>query len=124
MPPPNPPRHPTCITSSNAAHITNLAVAQQQGPDGRVWHNHYPMDRPLRSLRLECAAIAGLLGAPVRPLVCVHGARVDFAGLSAGEVEILPAGRLRASLTGPGQQRRSTDVAALVARAHTMLRPA
>jgi hypothetical protein len=95
-----------------------------QGPDGRVWHNHYPMDRPLRSLRLECAAIAGLLGAPVRPLVCVHGARVDFAGLSAGEVEILPAGRLRASLTGPGQQRRSTDVAALVARAHTMLRPA
>jgi hypothetical protein len=30
MPPPNPPRHPTCITSSNAAHITNLAVAQHR----------------------------------------------------------------------------------------------
>jgi hypothetical protein len=30
MPPPNPPSHPTCITSGNAAHITNLAVAQHQ----------------------------------------------------------------------------------------------
>jgi hypothetical protein len=29
MPPLNPPRHPTPITSGNAAHITNQAVAQQ-----------------------------------------------------------------------------------------------
>jgi len=95
-----------------------------QGPDGRVWHNQYPMDRPLRSLRMECAAIAGLLGVPVRPLVCVHGARVDFAGLTTGDVEILPAGRLRAILTGAGHQPRGADVAALVAHAKTMLRPA
>jgi hypothetical protein len=95
-----------------------------QGPDGRVWHNQYPMDRPLRSLRLECAAIAGLLGVPVRPLVCVHGARVDMAGLVAGVVEIIPAGRLRARLTSAWHQHRSADVAALVARAHSMLRPA
>jgi hypothetical protein len=95
-----------------------------QGPDGRVWHNQYPMDQPLRALRLECAAIAGLLGVPVRPVVCVHGAHVDFAGLVAGVVEIIPAGRLRASLTGPDHQGSGPDVAALVARAHTMLRPA
>jgi hypothetical protein len=95
-----------------------------QGPDGRVWHNQYPMDRPLRALRFEAAAIGHLLGVPVRPLVCVHGAHVDFAGLTAGEVEIIPAGRLRASLTGPDHQHHSADVAALVARAHTMLRPA
>jgi hypothetical protein len=98
-----------------------------QGPDGRVWHNQYPMDRPLRSLRLECAAIAGLLGVPVRSVVCVHGAHVDVAGLVAGDVEVIPAGRLRASLTGPGHQPRSADtavLAALVARAHSMLRPA
>jgi hypothetical protein len=95
-----------------------------QGPDGRVWHNQYPMDRPLRSLRLETAAIGHLLEVPVRPLVCVHGARVDFAGLMAGDVEIIPAGRLRASLTGPGPQHRGADVVALVARAHIMLRPA
>jgi hypothetical protein len=95
-----------------------------QGPDGRVWHNQYPMDRPLRSLRMECATIAELLGVPVRPLVCVPGARVDFAGLVAEEVEIIPAGRLRAILTSPGPQHSRADMAALTAHAHTMLRPA
>jgi hypothetical protein len=95
-----------------------------QGPDGRVWHNQYPMDRPLRALRLETAAIAGLLGVPVRPLVCVHGAHVDFAGLTAGDIDILPAGRLVNVLTNGGQRRSGTDVRALVAQAHTMLRPA
>jgi hypothetical protein len=95
-----------------------------QGPDGSVWHNQYPMDRPLRSLRLECAAIAGLLGVPVRPLVCVHGAHVDMAGLAAGDINILPAGRLAGVLTAAGQRLSSADVGAVVARAHTMLRPA
>jgi hypothetical protein len=95
-----------------------------QGPDGRVWHNHYPMDRPLRSLRLECAPIVELLGVPVRPLVCVHGAHVDFAGLSAGQVEIVPAGRLRSLLTAAPPLLSQADVAALTARAHSMLRPA
>jgi hypothetical protein len=95
-----------------------------QGPDGRVWHNQYPMDRPLRSLRLECAAIAGLLGVPVRPVVCVHGAHVDMAGLAAGDIDILPAGRLAGVLTAAGQRLSSADVSALVTRGHTMLRPA
>jgi hypothetical protein len=95
-----------------------------QDPDGRIWHNQYPMDRPLRSLRMEAAVIAELLGVPVRPVVCVHGARVDFAGLTAGDVEIVPAGRLRTVLTARGAWPRPTDVAALTARAHTMLRPA
>src|SRR6266511_3121533 len=95
-----------------------------QGPDGRVWHNQYPMDRPLSSLRMEAAAIAGLLGVPVRPLMCVHGANVDFAGLTAGDVEILPAGRLVNVLTAAGQRLSGADVRALVAQTHTMLRPA
>jgi hypothetical protein len=94
-----------------------------QTPDGRVWHNQYPMDRPLRALRLECAAIAGLLGVPVRPLVCVHGARVDFAGLSAGDVEILPAGRLRGVLTAARPQLGQAGVAELVAHARAVLHP-
>jgi hypothetical protein len=95
-----------------------------QGSDGRVWHNQYPMDRPLRSLRMECAAIAGLLGVPVRPLVCVHRVHVDVAGLTAGDIDILPAGRLAGVLTAAGQRLGSADVGALVARAHSMLRPA
>jgi hypothetical protein len=95
-----------------------------QSPDRRVWHNHCPMDRPLRALRLETAAIAGLLGVPVRPLVCVHRAHVDMAGLVAGEVEIVPAGRLRGLLTAAPPLLSQADLAALVARAHIMLRPA
>jgi hypothetical protein len=95
-----------------------------QTPDGRVWHNQYPMDRPLRALRLETAAIARLLGVPVRPVVCVHGAHVDYAGLTAGDIDILPAGRLANVLTNGGQRLSGADVSALVAQAHTMLRPA
>jgi len=95
-----------------------------QSPDGRVWHNQYPMDRPLRALRMECAAIADLLGVPVRPLVCVHGAHVDFAGLTAGDVEIIPVARLRDVLTARGELLGEPDVAALVAHAQIMLRPA
>jgi hypothetical protein len=57
-------------------------------------------------------------------VVCVDRAHVDVAGLTVGEVEILPAGRLRAILTGPGQQRSPADVAALAAHARAMLRPA
>jgi hypothetical protein len=94
-----------------------------QGPDGRVWHNHYPMDRPLRSLRMACAAVAELLGVPVRPLVCVHGARVDVAGLASGG-EVIPAGRLHAILTSPGPRHSRADVAAVAANARAMLRPA
>jgi hypothetical protein len=95
-----------------------------QSPDGRVWHNQYPMDRPLRSLCLETAAISRALGVPVRPVVCVHRAHVDLAGLGAGDIDILPAGRLAGVLTAAGQRLSSAEVGALVARAHTMLRPA
>jgi hypothetical protein len=95
-----------------------------QTPDGRVWHNQYPMDRALRSLWFETAAISRALGVPVRPLVCVHRAHVDFGGLVAGDVEIVPAGRLRGVLTTAPPLLSQADVAALAAYAHTMLRPA
>jgi hypothetical protein len=61
---------------------------------------------------------------PVRPVVCVHRAHVDFAGLTAGDIDILPAGRLVGVLTNGGQRLSGADVRALVAQAHTMLRPA
>jgi hypothetical protein len=95
-----------------------------QAPDGRVWHNQYPMDRPLRALRLETAAIERTLGVPVRPVVCVHSAHVDYAGLVAGEVAIVPAGRLRSVLAAAPPLLSQADVAAVVARARAMLRPA
>jgi Nuclease-related domain len=95
-----------------------------QAPDGRVWHNHYPMDQTLRALRLETAAISAALGVRVRPVMCVHGARVADGGLSAGDVEILPVGRLPSMLRNRRQQLGEAEVAALVARALSVLRPA
>jgi hypothetical protein len=95
-----------------------------QGPDGRVWHNHYPMDHTLRSLRLEAQAISAALRVRVRPVVCVHHAQVAHGGLVAGDVEILPARRLRGMLRNRPQQLGEADVAALVAHALSVLRPA
>jgi hypothetical protein len=95
-----------------------------QSADGRVWHNHHPMDHTLRALRLETAAISVALGVRVRPVVCVHGAQVADGGLVAGDVEILPAGRLRSMLRTRRQRLGEADVAALVAHALSVLRPA
>jgi Nuclease-related domain len=95
-----------------------------QTPDGRVWHNHYPMDHTLRALRLETAAISAALRVRVRPVMCVHHAQVAHGGLTAGDVEILPAGRLRSMLRTSRQQLGEADVAALVAQALSVLRPA
>jgi hypothetical protein len=95
-----------------------------QGKDGRVWHNHYPMDQTLRALRLETAAISLALGVGVRPVMCVHHAQVADGGLRAGDVEILPARRLPSMLRNRRQQLGEADVAALVAHALAVLRPA
>jgi Nuclease-related domain len=95
-----------------------------QDLDGRVWHNHYPMDHTLRSLRLETAAISAALGVHARPVMCVHHARVADGGLVAGEVEILPAGRLPSMLRNRRHQLGEAEVAALVAHALSVLRPA
>jgi hypothetical protein len=95
-----------------------------QGLDGRIWHNRYPMDQTLRALRLETQAISAALGVRVRPVMCVHRAQVAHSGLRAGDLEILPAGRLRGMLCDSRQQLGEADVAALVAHALSVLRPA
>jgi hypothetical protein len=95
-----------------------------QTPDGRVWHNHYPMDHTLRSLRLETQAISAALRVWVRAVMCVHGAQVANGGLVAGDVEVLPAGRLPSMLRNRRQRLGEAEVAALVAHALAVLRPA
>jgi hypothetical protein len=95
-----------------------------QTADGRIWHNHYPMDQTLRSLRLETHAISAALGVGVRPVMCVHQAQVAHGGLRAGDVQILPAGRLRNMLRNSSQQLGEADLAALVAHALSVLHPA
>ena len=59
-----------------------------------------------------------------KPVVCVHGAKVAHGGLNADDVQILPAGRLRSMLRTSRQRLGEAEVAALVAHALSMLRPA
>jgi hypothetical protein len=95
-----------------------------QTADGRIWHNHYPMDQTLRALRLETHAISAALGVRARPVMCVHGAQVADGRLVAGDLEILPAGRLPSMLRNRRHQLGEAEVAALVANALSVLRPA
>jgi hypothetical protein len=95
-----------------------------QSADGRVWHNRHPMDQTLRALRLEAQAISAVLRVRVHPVVCVHHAQVAHSGLVTGDVEILPAGRLRGMLRNRRQQLGEAEVTALVTHALSVLRPA
>jgi hypothetical protein len=95
----------------------------QQGADALVWHNHYPVDRTLDTVRWEAQTIGRLLGACVHPLLCVHGAQVHGGGLHAQGVAIVPAHLLRGAL-GYDRVLSDADVALLATTARTSLRPA
>ena len=94
-----------------------------QSADGMVWHNHYPLDRTLETVRWEAAAVGRLLGSRAAPLLCIHGAQVQHGGMDAKGVAIVPVGRLRDAL---GQDRvlSDADVDLLATTAWTRLRPA
>jgi hypothetical protein len=94
-----------------------------QGADGLAWHNHYPLDRTLATVRWEADAISRLLGTPTAALLCVHGAHVQAGGLDAQGVAIVPAGRLREAL-GHDQVLSDGDVELLASTAQMRLRPA
>jgi hypothetical protein len=95
----------------------------QQTPDGHVWHNHYPLDQQLETVRVEARAVEAILGVPVIPLLCVHGANVQWGGLSAQGVAIIPAGQLRSAL-GADPVLSAADIVVLTATAQARLHPA
>jgi hypothetical protein len=94
-----------------------------QGADGLVWHNHYPLDRTLETVRWQAAAVGRLLGTRIAALLCVHGAHVQHGGLDAQGVGIVPAHLLRSAL-GYDRVLSDGDVELLAATAHVRLRPA
>jgi hypothetical protein len=95
----------------------------QQSADGLVWHNHYRLDRTLATLRWQAETLGRLLGVPVAPLVCVHGARIQGGGLRTQGVAIIPATRLGRAL-GSDQVLSEVDVERYAATARMRLRPA
>jgi hypothetical protein len=46
----------------------------QQSVDGLAWHNHYPLDRTLDTVRWEAQAVGRLLGTRAAAALCIHGA--------------------------------------------------
>jgi hypothetical protein len=94
-----------------------------QSADGLIWHDHYRLDRTLATIRWQAEALGRLLGAPVAPLVCVHGAHIQKGGLHAQGVAVVPASRLRRAL-GDDQVLSDTDIQRYAATARMRLRPA
>jgi Nuclease-related domain len=94
-----------------------------QSSDGLIWHNHYRLDRTLATIRWQAETLGRLLGVPVAPLVCVHGAHVQGGGLRTQGVAIVPAILLRPAL-GYEQVLSDADVELYAATARMRLRPA
>jgi hypothetical protein len=94
-----------------------------QSADGLVWHNHYPLDRTLETVRWEAQQVSRVLGSRAAALLCVHGAHVQGGGLHAQGVAIVPAYLMRGAL---GQDRVLSDagVGVLATTARLRLRPA
>jgi hypothetical protein len=95
----------------------------RQSPDGLVWHNHYPLERTLDTVRWEAQAVGRLLGTPAAALLCVHGAHVQHGGVDNNGVAIVPAGRLREAL-GVDRVISDADMELLAATAWNRLHPA
>jgi hypothetical protein len=94
-----------------------------QGRNGLAWHDHYPLDRTLETVRWEARAISRILGTRAAALLCVHGAHVQGGGLEAQGVAIVPAHLLRSAL-GDDRVLSGADVDLLTTTARTRLRPA
>ena len=94
-----------------------------QSADGLVWHNHYRLDRTLATFRWQAETLGRLLGVPVAPLVCVHGAHIQGGGLRAQGVAIVPSSLLRSAL-GSDQVLSEVDVERYAASVRMWLRPA
>jgi hypothetical protein len=94
-----------------------------QSSDGLIWYNHYRLDRTLATVRWQAETLGRLLGIPVAPVICVHGAHVQHGGLRAQGVAIVPATLLRLAV-GYEQLLSEVDVGLYAATAWMRLRPA
>jgi Nuclease-related domain len=94
-----------------------------QSSDELVWHDHYRLDRTLATVRWQAETLGRLLGVPVAPLICVHGAHIQGGGLRAQGVAIIPARLLRSAL-GYDQVLSEVDIQRYAATARTQLCPA
>jgi hypothetical protein len=130
--------HDLAVPGNTSANVDHLVIGPtgvfvidskqwtgsvHQGADGLVWHNHYPLDRTLETVRWEAQAIGCLLGTRAAALLCVHGAHVQGGGVDVQGIAIVPAARLRDAL-GHDRVLSDADVELLATTAWASLRPA
>jgi Nuclease-related domain len=94
-----------------------------QSSDGLIWHNQYLLDHSLTTIRWQADTLGRLLGVPVAPLVCVHGAHLQHGGLHAQGVAIVPVTLLRSAL-GYDQVLSDADIERYAATVRMRLGPA
>jgi Nuclease-related domain len=130
--------HDLAVPGNTSANVDHLVIGPSgvfvidskqwtgqvhQGADGLAWHNHYPLDRTLETVRWEAQVVGRLLGTRAAALLCVHGAHVQHGGVDAQGVAVVPAHLLRSAL-GYDRVLSDADVALLATTAWTSLRPA
>jgi Nuclease-related domain len=130
--------HDLAVPGNTSANVDHLVIGPtgvfvidskqwsgsvHQGADGLAWHNQYPLDRTLETVRWEAETLGRQLGTHAHPLLCVHGAHVHGGGLHAQGVAIVPASLLRSAL-GYDRVLSDADIDLLAATAWTRLRPA
>jgi hypothetical protein len=130
--------HDLSVPGNTSANVDHLVVGPsgvfvidskqwtgsvQQGADGLVWHNHYPLDRTLETVRWQARIIGRLLGTRTAAVVCVHGAHVQGGGLEVQGVAVVPAHLLRGAL-GDDRVLSDAEVALLATTTQASLRPA
>lgn len=93
--------------------------------DGRLWYGKWCMDDVLAKARWEAERVGDVLGVDVRPVLCVHGARLPRDPLSWDGTMLASARTLLRTLVAasvPGWSR--TEVAELGRRAGAVFPPA
>jgi hypothetical protein len=130
--------HDLAVPGNTSANVDHLVIGPtgvfvidskqwtgsvHQSPDGLAWHNHYPLERTLETVRWEAQIIGRLLGTRMHPLLCVHGAHVQGGGLHTEGVAIVPASQLRSAL-GCDRLLSDAEVELLATTAWTRLHPA
>jgi Nuclease-related domain len=130
--------HDLSVPGNTSANVDHLVVGPSgvfvidskqwtgsvhQGADGLVWHNHYPLDRTLETVRWQARIIGRLLGTRTAAVVCVHGAHVQGGGLEVQGVAVVPAHLLRGAL-GDDRVLSDAEVALLATTTQASLRPA
>jgi hypothetical protein len=63
------------------------------------------LDRTLATIRWQALTLDHLLGVPVAPLICVHGAHIQGGSLRAQGVAIVPPALLRSATVAPAHVR-------------------